>query len=34
VNIRPTRAEIDLGALVRNHATLRAAAPEWKFCPW
>ncbi|MGZ6069649.1 MAG: alanine racemase [Myxococcaceae bacterium] len=28
VNIRPTRAEIDLGALTRNHATLRAAAPE------
>ena len=28
MNIRPTRAEIDLGALVRNHATLRAAAPE------
>ncbi len=25
--IRPTRAEIDLGALTRNHATLRAAAP-------
>jgi len=27
VPIRPTRAEIDLGALTRNHATLRAAAP-------
>ncbi len=25
--IRPTRAEIDLGALTRNQATLRAAAP-------
>jgi alanine racemase len=27
VPIRPTRAEIDLGALTRNHETLRAAAP-------
>ena len=26
--IRPTRAEIDLGALIRNLQTLRAAAPE------
>ena len=25
--IRPTRAEIDVGALTRNHATLRTAAP-------
>lgn len=28
MNIRPTRAEIDLGALVRNFATLHTAAPE------
>jgi alanine racemase len=27
VPIRPTRAEIDLGALTRNHETLRMAAP-------
>jgi alanine racemase len=27
VPIRPTRAEIDVGALTRNHATLRTAAP-------
>ena len=33
MNIRPTRAEIDLGALVRNHATLRAAAPEVEVLP-
>jgi alanine racemase len=28
VSIRPTRAEIDLGALIRNYRTLRTAAPE------
>jgi len=27
LSIRPTRAEIDLGALVRNYQTLRSAAP-------